>query len=535
MSQRECDNTLPVKQSKPFTMRALSAACAVAVASAASPVMQLNNGRYIAEDGRVAIMHGLNAVYKLNPWIPNSAPGPSTNVSLNPGDMAWLHQNGFNVLRMSVMWDGAYLPQTGSFNQSYMRDFQALVDTLYEGYGIWTLLDMHQDDLTRKFCGEGVPTDFMNVPLNASWLAFPFPIPANLTFDPSTGYPSIASCLTWPFFSYMFSAEVNGAVDQLYHNTTVVQAFAAYWAAVAQTFSANGGSPGLVGYELMNEPWPTDIYSNPLQALIPGEADQQNLFPLYESLSAAIRQEDSQRLIMFEPAVTETFLMQQTGFTQGPGSNPNATVFAFHNYCENQDAQGDITNVTSCQNTLNGYWALERANRAKLPGSGAFLTEFGAVGAAESSAESLSFILDLADQDLVPWAYWSYKYYDDITTQNDVSETLFNPDGSVQQLKLAALSRTYAPLIAALPRAPISLHFNSSSKAFSLSYTANPALANQTTTIFFNEAVHYPAGIQTSVVPAGAASVKQTETNYLQLVHSPGYSGAIFFTLTSAA
>lgn len=41
--------------------------------------------------------------------------------------------------------------------------------------------------------------------------------------------------------------------------------------------------------------------------------------------------------------------------------------------------------------------------------------------------------------------------FHDITTQNAASESLFDTDGSVQEYKLAALSRTYATAIAGMP------------------------------------------------------------------------------------
>jgi len=79
----------------------------------------------------------------------------------------------------------------------------------------------------------------------------------------------------------------------------------------------------------------------------------------------------------------------------------------------------------------------------------AFLTEYGAVGPHASSAAAIDHVLDLADTRLLSTAYWSFKEYDDITTQNPATETLYNDDGTLQMLKLRALSRTYAPFVAA--------------------------------------------------------------------------------------
>ena len=74
--------------------------------------------------------------------------------------------------------------------------------------GIYTLLDCHQDLLSPKFCGEGVP-DFAAVYRNASSKPLPFPVPIpSLTAyptDPATGYPFRKDCEKHSFFLYYFS------------------------------------------------------------------------------------------------------------------------------------------------------------------------------------------------------------------------------------------------------------------------------------------------------------------------------------------
>jgi len=37
-----------------------------------------------------------------------------------------------------------------------------------------------------------------------------------------------------------------------------------------------------------------------------------------------------------------------------------------------------------------------------------------------------------ADESLQGWAYWTYKSFDDVTTQNQHTETFYNDDGSLQ-------------------------------------------------------------------------------------------------------
>lgn len=75
---------------------------------------------------------------------------------------------------------------------------------------------------------------------------------------------------------------------------------------------------------------------------------------------------------------------------------------------------------------------MERSlERLKL---GGFLTEFGAVSNDDDSIHLLEKQAEGADKMFQSWAYWTYKNYDDITTQNSQTETFFNTDGYITSL-----------------------------------------------------------------------------------------------------
>ena len=74
-------------------------------------------------------------------------------------------------------------------------------------YGIYTLLDMHQDVLSDKFCGEGIPDwavdtgselwEKKRVPVKPTYAylfsdakGFPYPVDEPYKVDPTTGYPT---------------------------------------------------------------------------------------------------------------------------------------------------------------------------------------------------------------------------------------------------------------------------------------------------------------------------------------------------------
>ena len=67
--------------------------------------------------------------------------------------------------------------------------------------------------------------------------------------------------------------------------------------------SALAGTRGVVGYEMLNEPWPArPAAADP--ALGAGAlSDNATLSPLYDSLHAAVRAQDPDGLFFFEPLV----------------------------------------------------------------------------------------------------------------------------------------------------------------------------------------------------------------------------------------
>ena len=60
-----------------------------------------------------------------------------------------------------MMFPG-YVPQNGQYNQTYIEKIDEIVK-LSAKYGIYTLLDMHQDVFSPKFCVEGMPDWMVDV------------------------------------------------------------------------------------------------------------------------------------------------------------------------------------------------------------------------------------------------------------------------------------------------------------------------------------------------------------------------------------
>lgn len=132
---------------------------------------------------------------------------------------------------------------------------------------------------------------------------------------------------------------------------------ARYWTVVAGTFK---DQPGVLGYELMNEPWPGDVFSNPL-LFLPGIADKRNLAPFYEKLQGAVRSVDRERILFFETITFDNF---RCGWSTVPGGAEwqNKTVLSYHYYTP--------PNFSAKQAFA------ERSRESKRLGCGSMLTEF---------------------------------------------------------------------------------------------------------------------------------------------------------------
>ena len=70
-----------------------------------------------------------------------------------------------------------------------------------------------------------------------------------------------------------------------------------------------------------------------------------------------------------------------------------------------------------------------------------------------------------------------YKSFDDVTTQNAATETLFGEDGSVQQGKAKALARTFARAVAGRPS---SMSFDALTGHFALTFQVEASVSGYT-------------------------------------------------------
>ena len=260
-----------------------------------------------------------------------------------------------------------------------------------------------------------------------------------------------------------------------------------YWTVVAQKFR---NKTGVIGYDLINEPWPGNIYENPKLLEDPILADVQNLYPLYETLTESIRSVDSDTIIMYEPMGMD--YATPVGFNKLP--DPKSAL-NYHVYCGLTNATGVTTNFTECIASWNNEMQI-RMNDVKRLRTVGILSEFGDLGGQSSSLALLEHYTSAADDWLQSTMYWQYKNYNDITTQTPF-EGLYFKNGTLDNAKLKVLSRTYAFAIAGTP---IKMKFYPETGNFDLQLITDLDCSGPTE-IYLNEKLYYPGGFECVFTP----------------------------------
>eukprot|EP00927_Polykrikos_kofoidii_P059479 TRINITY_DN5462_c0_g1_i1.p1 TRINITY_DN5462_c0_g1~~TRINITY_DN5462_c0_g1_i1.p1 ORF type:complete len:700 (-),score=78.38 TRINITY_DN5462_c0_g1_i1:191-2290(-) len=478
-------------------------------------------GHFVDTEGRVRLFHGVNVVQKSFPWHP-SLGDFHPNTSLNAEDMANLRSWGFNAVRLGIMWPGVE-PSPGEYNATYLSVMRKIVDDLFE-HGLYTIVDFHQDAFSQQFCGEGFPpwllrslgpfrTKCSNIVETIGWLIGECaPMSSfNLSIDPSTGFPRTSDCLRVTFDKYSRAPEVTSAWGNFFGRKSVQQTFLDFWKTVATAFA---GAPGLLGYDLINEPLNGDFFEN-IGLLLPGRADTELLQPLYMALESVIHDVDANAILMYEPAPFPDTYPQNipvvggvypVGFTTGPAGvdgNVGLQALSYHVYscgfsrttCD-RSGNPDTVDCPACADLHTSSMSQRQKDVERL-GGGVFLTEFGACsGDSEACLAEISRATGTAEQLFHSWAYWQFKYNHDITTVSGPIEGFYFINGSVQERKVAALSRTFAPVVAGRP---LQARFEPRTGAFRLLYEALKG-SQLATEVFLNEQMIYDTGHVVSVV-----------------------------------
>ena len=205
------------------------------------------------------------------------APFGASASGFSADDAAFLAANGFNAVRLGVIWAGVE-PEPGVFDTAYIDSIQQTVQTL-ANHGIYTILDFHQDEYSGAYGGEGAP----------AWAA------------QSGGLPNTS--LSFPINEFVDPAETH-AWDAFWSNAQAPNAlgleddYSQMLETVASDFT---GNTDVLGYEVMNEPYPG---SQAVPTLLGSPFfDTEELTPFYNQAASAIRAVDPSTTIFYEPNI----------------------------------------------------------------------------------------------------------------------------------------------------------------------------------------------------------------------------------------
>lgn len=119
------------------------------------------------------------------------------------------------------------------------------------------------------------------------------------------------------------------AYQDLYDNTGgMLDDLVRFWEHSAKAWL---GHPGIIGFEIMNEPFAGNAYADPT-ILLPGEAGRRNLQRMNDAVAAAVRISDPDRILFFEPVTWGMIFdgnITGSGYTHVPGGSQFAARSAF--------------------------------------------------------------------------------------------------------------------------------------------------------------------------------------------------------------
>ena len=223
---------------------------------------------------------------------------------------------------------------------------------------------------------------------------------------------------------------------------------------------------------------------------------------LYKRIHNAIRGNDQEKVIFFEPVQTDVLpvlegMVFPIGFNDTPGGVEynDRQILNDHTYCciasthYCPTGEPEIKYAEACRK-FNLAKVTSRAIDAKILNVGLIITEFGGCYDTDNCVNEVTSVADACNQNLVGWAYWMFKGYGDFTTSASIEEGFYN-NQTLQAKKVAALARTYVPYYQGTP---ISIYFNITDGYFSTNFMLDPTVTNSTI-VFVSTEYYYTNGL----------------------------------------
>ncbi len=415
------------------------------LAQADAPPAPLGHvGRWLTDgQGRALLLHGVNLVAK----EPGQTPA---SMGFDADDAAWLVDNGFDVVRLGTT-AASLMPTAGVLDEAYLDSFTQTVQTLTDA-GLLVLVDLHQDGWGPTLGSDGFP-GWMTVTHGAT--------------DTNTDFP----------LYYLTNPAIQAAFDSFWANedgpdgVPLQDHVATMFGALAGRLKAN---PGVVGYDLLNEPWPGTTWSPCITGPDGCPTQDLALDGYYARMTAAIRAQDPTVMIYGEPYTLFNFGKAPTHITL-PGNDPRSGM-SYHLYPA--DASGELPTQQYAEQWSNCSGALMN-------------TEFGAT----DDLTTIDRQVNLFDGSLVSWMWWAYS--------ERMVEDLSQPptDDNLNLPVVDTLVRPHPRTVAGTPTAQ---NFDRTDRVLRFSYSpdrvdgSGPFAAGPTTEIEVAPRT-YPEGYQVAV------------------------------------
>jgi endoglycosylceramidase len=437
---------------------------------ATGPGLLGHDGRWLTDaDGRVVLLHGVNLVAK----------GQETPAErgFDEDDAQWLQDHGFDAVRLGLSPD-AFMPTPGVVDQAYLTSFAATAQMLTD-HGLLVLIDLHQDGWGPVTSGNGFP----------AWMTF-----THGAENTHTGFPLYYvtnPAIQAAFDSFWANEEASDGIGLQDHVATMFEALA----------GAVGANPNVLGYDILNEPWPGTNWNPCYQGNGCPEQDASGLDQLHAKVTDAIRSQDQDHLVFGEPYVLFNFGTAPTHIRL-PGDDPRSGM-SWHMYTTEPSFEPDvIANAIAWSEQTGGALLATEFDEAK-------------------TIDDIERMVGELDNALMPWMWWSYDGF-----VHNMTQPL--TDANIDLDQRDALVRPHPVQVAGTPDA---LDFDEVERVLRFRYrTDAPSgpLPSGTETVIKVPELALPDGYEVKVTGGTVTSAEDAE---VLTVVSDGSAGMVFVKL----